>query len=193
MIARPDPICPMKRLILILFGLLLMFYVPDIRARCDDSDECKILNDMQRVVSNSRIGAQQTLQKLYSSHRGWDCFLKRVGRADSFWLPLAIKLFAEADAGAREMLGLAFGEALANDPAYVLKTVSPVVDLRKICGTPDIDDDRFNSYEGAISEIDKRIRAVRQVGDVMTGRAREDCLQILEASKEHLVDFFERK
>jgi len=183
----------MKFLVLILFGLHLMFSVPGVWAECSRFQGCDLLEDMRRSIVDTKMSAHEAVQMLYSSRRGWDCFLKRVGKADHTWLQIAASLYSGADAGTKEMLGLAFGEGLSHDPVHVLRTVYPVVNLQKVCGVPDIDDNRFDSYENAVREIERRIDAVRKADDPSIGKVRRDCLQILEASKGRIAVFFERK
>ena len=54
------------------------------------------------------------------------------------------------------MLELAVGEALEHRPADVLRIALPMFGIN-VCGGPDVDDPRFDSYECSIAAIDARI------------------------------------
>lgn len=138
----------------------------------------------------SASGAHRTLEVIYADSARWEQVLSSVELGDPKWLKVANQLRTGADAGPAEQLELAVGEALAHQPKNVLQISVPTFTLESVCGGPDVDDQRFNSYELSIRAIEDRKARLRGVTDTKLIPNRDRCLGLLEKSKIRITQFF---
>lgn len=108
-------------------------------------------------------GAMVIVSELYADHKAWHSVLQKIASGDESWLRVANALRAGTDAGASEMLTLAVGEALEHNPNNVFRIASKAFRVSAICGGPDVDDVRYNSYELSMNAINLRIDKVAAV------------------------------
>ena len=142
------------------------------------------------VVSIRESGASKTLQRLYRNHDKWDEFLSRVANGDRESLVVAIQLYEVSDGGSAEQIELAAGEALEHQPRVVFEIAGPVIGIEAICGGPDVDDERYDSYERSMAAIERRIGMVSAVADPRFASARDQCVHELQTSKSGIARFF---
>jgi hypothetical protein len=136
------------------------------------------------------------LQALYSDPEAWVSALGGIATGTPDWLRVAELLRPASDAGASEQL--AVGEALGSNPSTVLswlvaQQVPNHYEVPFVCGGLDVDDDRFNGFELALAEVNRRIRAVEQVTEPALQPVRDQCLTELRESPGHLRRFFGRQ
>lgn len=135
-------------------------------------------------------GARATLGAIYGDPAAWPALLSAVASGGAEWLAVANALHAAADAGPSEQLTLAVGEALGHQPQQVLSTCPGEFGLAALCGGPDVDDPRFNSYDRSMAAIAARQRALRVVSEARLLSARDSCITTLESSKAGIARFF---
>lgn len=117
--------------------------------------------------------------------------LRGISTGERDWLTIANRLHPVSDAGAAEQLELAVGEALEHRPANVLRISVPVFGLG-VCGGPDVDDPRYDSYELSMRAIDKRKAAVRGVRDADLRPARDGCTSELDSARTGIAKSYGR-
>lgn len=61
-----------------------------------------------------------------------------------------------------------------------------------ICGGPDVDDPRFDSYKLSMSAIARRLRMVRAVYDEALIPTRDSCVAELEKTRAEVARFYGR-
>lgn len=66
-------------------------------------------------------GAQTIVSELYADSAVWYSVLREIASGDETWLNAAVALRSGADAATSEMLSLAVGEALENNPKQVFE------------------------------------------------------------------------
>ncbi len=135
-------------------------------------------------------GAMAIVSELYGNDKAWHSVLQKIASGDESWLRAAIALRNGADAGASEMLALAVGEALEHNPENALKIASQAFGLKEICGGPDVDDVRYDSYDRAMKAINLRIEKVSAAKDRSLKKICKECIHYLEASKKSISDFY---
>ena len=135
-------------------------------------------------------GAFGALQQIYENDHSWPELLHGIATGTKSWLSIAKTLRAVSDAGASEQLDLAVGEALEHRPENVLRFAVPAFSLEAVCGGPDVDDARFDSYELSIRAITKRKEMVRRIDAPALRRPRNRCIQELEKSKAGIAYFY---
>ncbi len=113
-----------------------------------------------------------------------------VARGDVEWLQIAVRLRAASDAEAIEQMELAVGEALERQPTNVLKIAVPGFDLEAVCGGPDVDDARYDSFELSMEAIDRRMAKVAEITETSLVAIRDACLKKLEDSRKGIADFY---
>lgn len=149
-----------------------------------------------------KFGAKIVLSEAYYDKTGWKQVLAGISTGNPEWLKIASVLRGASEAGASEELTLALGEALGNRPLDVLRFLiksgmpaqpvkAGVFDVDSLCRGVDIDDDRFNSTELALREIDKRKQALSGVTDPELKNMRDTCIRKLEASKTAISRYFQ--
>ena len=95
------------------------------------------------------------------------------------------------DAGSSEMLSLAIAEALEHNPENVFKFTLNSFEINLICGGPDVDDQRYDSYDLSIKAINKRIKKVSSVKDKDLKEKCKECLRHLSEAKKPIGNFFQ--
>ncbi len=147
-------------------------------------------NPKQIINEIDKRGAKQIVFELYQDQETWYSVLRKIGTGEESWLKVATALRSGSDAGASEMLTLAVGEALEHKPAVVFKIALQAFELRDICSSPDVDDERYNSYELSIRSVNIRIDKVAAITNQGMKDISNKCIQYLEDSKEHLARFY---
>ena len=138
-------------------------------------------------------GAKAVVIELTRHWNVWDSICDNVATGDEAWLKAAAALQAGTDAGSSEMVYLALGEALEYSPERVFKIVANTFNLQFICGCPDVDNARYNSYELSMKAINLRIKKVTAVKDRSLGKTSEECIRYLEESKKSVAEFYQVK
>jgi hypothetical protein len=134
-------------------------------------------------------GAEKTLSSIYEAQSQWSQLLAGVATGRREWLAVAARLRKVSDAGASEQLDLAVGEALEHRPKNVLSIAIPVFGI-KVCGAPDVDDSRYDSYALSLAAIKRRKELVADVTDPSFKRPRERCLSELDNAKHDIARFY---
>ena len=135
-------------------------------------------------------GAKETVKKLYGNPNAWNGLLLNIASGKREWLNMAVQLKAGADAGISGMLKFAVGEALENAPELVLQVAADGFSLEDICGSPDVDDVRFSTYEKALESITRRIEALEEIRNQEIGKKRQYCIEKLKESISRLQQFY---
>jgi hypothetical protein len=138
-------------------------------------------------------GAAVALKALYGDPASWAFVLRRISSGDSEWFDVAESLRRVSDAGTSEQLDHAAGEALGTNPALILGRATGPFHLSDLCEAPDHDDQRFETLERALSELDRRISALERLGDPGLSLVRDDCLASLRGAEQELRRFFTAK
>jgi hypothetical protein len=172
-----------------LFVLLSVLVFPGM-AWEEDLGTLSVSAAMERIKSK---GVSKALETFYENKKDWQAFLAGVGSGDEKWLNVAIQLKGATDAGTSEQLDLAVGEALEHSPANVFKIAFPVFIIEMVCAGPDIDDERYSSYDLAMGAIKKRIRMVETITVPTLQSSKLRCVQHLEASKDGIAHFYGNK
>jgi hypothetical protein len=116
--------------------------------------------------------------------------LKQVATGRTPWLDVALTLRPGASPPMALLLQYAVGEALGHAPENVLRiSGDDTFPLLDVCGVPDTDDFRFDTYEKAKDEIDRRKKKVATVSAGLKKPANE-CLDYLAQADAYLVQFF---
>lgn len=137
------------------------------------------------------IGPKKVCNTLYDDEENWNSLLRNIASGDKKWLKVAVSLKEGSDAGSSEMLSLAVGEALENNPENVLKIALERFEINVICGGPDVDDKRYDSYELSIKAINKRIKKVSSIKDKRLQDIRIECLRHLSDAKSGIAKFYQ--
>lgn len=141
----------------------------------------------------NKRGARGIVAELYSHPNEWNAVLRNIASGDKSWLRVAVALHPGSDAGSSEMLTNSVGKALENAPENVFKIASKEFQLSSICGAPDLDDDRYNSYTLAINAIDLRQNKISTIANPELSKLGKKCIQLLEASKADVKSFYDAK
>jgi hypothetical protein len=142
---------------------------------------------IQRIATS---GAKSVVDSMYQNGEEWRQVVAGVATGDEAWLNVAVKLRPGTDAGTAEQLILSIGEALGHRPLSVLKITAPVLGIKKICGGPDVDDVRFDSYALSIKEIDTRTKILGSITDLNFVMLRDKCISELNDSKLGIASFY---
>lgn len=174
----------------IIIVLLLLINVSIVIADMDKgNDNLEInANDLSNVLTTEC--PKTIINNLYHNTNVWNSILRNIATGKLEWINVAVNLKKWSDAAASEMLNLSVGEALGHAPEYVLLEATKVFKLDDICNCPDIDDDRFATYDKALQAIEQRIMALEKVDSEELVNGREYCIQKLQESKSHLRQFF---
>ena len=145
-----------------------------------------------RDVENSiaTTGARQTLQRIYEDKGQWTALLAGIATGEPVWLNLAKQLRRVSDGGASEQIDLAAGEALEHRPADVLTLVADEFGLPQVCGGPDVDDPRFDSYDLSMAAIQRRLEMLHSIHDGGLAAKRAGCISELEKAKTGIAHFY---
>jgi hypothetical protein len=138
-------------------------------------------------------GARAVVSELYDDQNVWQSMLQKIASGNLAWLKVAVALHPVSDAGSSEMLTLAVGEALENDPKNVFKIALGSFKLGNICSGPDVDDARYDSYELSMKAINRRIKKVAAIKDQSLMNTSKECTQYLEKSRKGIAQFYEIK
>jgi hypothetical protein len=138
----------------------------------------------------SSVGAKPALAEIYADQTTWHRVIAGIASGETAWIKVSVELHRVSDAGASEQLELAVGEALGHRPLSVLKVAIPAFGIARVCGGPDVDDDRYNSYALSAKVIEKRKRMVRTISDPSLRAMRDKCLGSLEESKLGIARFY---
>lgn len=138
----------------------------------------------------AKNGANKTVELMYADHKEWGSILVNIASGKSDWVKVATLLYQGSDGGSAEMLVLSLGEALEHSPKTVFENTKSIISLRNVCGSPDIDLDKYNSRVKAISAIKRRQNMVKKVKDGGLLSAKKECLGYLELAKKSVSDFF---
>jgi hypothetical protein len=136
-------------------------------------------------------GAGAVVSKLYGDSNVWHSIMKKIATGERSWLEIAVALHPGSDAGSSEMLTLAVGEALEHNPINVFQIAPKSFQLSFICGGPDVDDHRYDSYELTMKTINRRIRKVTAIKDQALMNTSKECMRYLEESKKGIAKFYE--
>ncbi len=139
------------------------------------------------------LGAGPTLQAIYDNDDKWSQLLAGIATGTKEWLCISNQLHPASDAGSSEQLGLAVGEALEHSPENVLSLAITEFGVWRVCGEPDVDDDRFNSYKLSMAAIDKRLKMVQSVKNKSLRQVRDSCLARLEEARVSITQFYGTK
>jgi hypothetical protein len=134
-------------------------------------------------------GASATVFQLYEDNSLWSALLKNIENGKPAWLKVASVLRGGSDAGASEQLVLAVGEALEHNPEAVLEITVSLMGIG-ICGAPDVDDSRYDSYALSIAAIERRKAMVAKVLRPDLESLRGKCMQELELAKKGIGQFY---
>lgn len=138
----------------------------------------------------SKRGARIVASELYADPAMWNSVLRSIATGSKLWLKVAVVLHSGADAAISEMLSLAVGEALENAPENVFRFALPEFQLKTICGGPDVDDKRYDSYERAIAAIKRRQNKTSALVYPELKKLGRQCIQELEKSKAGVAKFY---
>jgi hypothetical protein len=136
------------------------------------------------------VGAKTTLIELYRDETRWLVVLRGIAGGTSEWFAVAEALRPVSDGHQAEALDAAVGEALARNAGLILSRATGPFFLSAICGAPDVDDSRFDKYDKAVAELNRRIRGVERTSDPALATLRNDCLSALRQSERELRRFF---
>jgi hypothetical protein len=136
-------------------------------------------------------GAGAVVFKLYDDSNTWNYILKKIATGDRSWLGIAVALHPGSDAGSSEMLTLAVGEALEHNPLNVFQIAPKDYQLSFICSGPDVDDNRYDSYELSMKAINLRIKKVAAIKEPSLMNMSKECISFLEESKKGIAQFYE--
>lgn len=81
------------------------------------------------------------------------------------------------------------GEALGNNPVYVLDKAVPTFDLLSICSSPDPDFSSFVTYDDATKEWDRRLKALAGVKRTGLRDKVQKCQTYLENDEPQEANF----
>jgi hypothetical protein len=75
------------------------------------------------------------------------------------------------------MLDSAIGEAIEISPEKVFQLTQNVFKLNQICGSPDIDNNKYSTYEKAEATVERRIESVKKVDNKALIKLRDGCIK----------------
>jgi hypothetical protein len=171
----------------------IILCIPALLFAEDKLQTTNLMDPAALMESIATRGSRVVLNDLYSNTSEWLALLRHVATGDAAWLRVASALYPVTDAGAAEMLPLAVGEALGNNPINVFQIASKTFELKLICGGPDVDDSRFDSYELSMKAIDQRIQKIRTIKDQTLTEMTTECIKYLEESKKDIARFYQVK
>lgn len=144
----------------------------------------------KRVQSD---GAQALVTHLYEKPEDWTTVRQSIAVGSARWLSLGVALYRGADGGAKSMLAASLGESLETSASSMLRVATQEnLSTDVFCIAPDVDDDRFGTYEAAMQSINARISAVTRVAAPELAATRSTCLRSLTNSQAQLAKFFGR-
>lgn len=141
---------------------------------------------LERIAKN---GPRVTAAQIYGDPMQWRAVLTGIATGSKWWLNAAVGLRSGSDAGASNQIDLAIGEALEHHPQWVLEVAVPAIGYKSICGGPDVDDARYNSFSLSMKAIEKRKSMLRAVSGVEAHSAGE-CLRNLNDAVPGIEHFY---
>jgi len=138
----------------------------------------------------SKRSPRSVVSELYAQPETWYMVLQNIATGSESWLRVAVALRAGSDAGASEMLTRSVGEALENSPESVFLIALPEFNLESICGPPDIDDVRYDTYERAMQALKNRQSRILAIKNPELVNISKQCDHFLEQSKNNVERFF---
>ena len=136
-------------------------------------------------------GSRCLLEKYFNDWESWQKVLQKIASGRQEWLEIAVVLKKHSDAGMSETLIHAVGEALENEPELVLTITAEEYPLKNICSGPDIDDERYSTYDAALTAIRKRIDALTAIDNKTLEMKRANCIEQLKTAVTHMKRFFD--
>jgi hypothetical protein len=150
--------------------------------------------DVDKLIEQvNSEGAVIVINSLYSDDEVWQLCLDNIATANHKWIQLAVLLRPHSDAGISNMLDSAIGEAIEISPEKVFQLTQNVFKLNQICGSPDIDNNKYSTYEKAEATVERRIESVKKVDNKALIKLRDGCIKELETSIPKLKHYFETK
>ncbi len=168
-------------LVCVIFGPRSVLAVENIKYYADPKEVIK-----ETTTRSARV----VVSELYSHPNEWKIVLRNIASGNKSWLKVAVALHPGSDAGSSEMLTLSVGEALENAPANVFKIALKEFQLDSVCGSPDVDDVRYNSYDLATKAISLRQEKVSTITDPKLRELGKKCIKMLEKSKSEIKRFY---
>ena len=142
------------------------------------------------VCEKNRIYNERMLHSIYSDEDKWNSLINDIESGDEENLARAIMLWRVSEAGSYEELSYAFGEALKNNPQYLLGGNLDEVEVESICRGPDIDSGIYNTYEIVSEEIDRLISFLAATNIKGSQKYKVACLKSLRSSYKGYQRFF---
>ncbi len=133
------------------------------------------------------MGPKREVERLWESDSLWLIILKAISNGSAEWLDVADALRPGSDAGSSEELSFAIGDALEYNAEDILKRYGM---NKNVCGAPDIDDPKYNTYAKAVRAINIRIQKIQAVTDIKLNESKDSCLGSLNESLPGLQRFF---
>jgi hypothetical protein len=155
----------------------------------DGPKKIRIL-DVDRQIQT--VGITNEIAYLQANRDQWHQLLSSIGKGESGWISIGLKLKDSADGSASETLTLAFGEALEHNPSELFNQIGSMDFITSICGGPDVDDPKYGSLELSMRAIEKRISNVRSLRKKQFELKRAECLDELQKSKDGMRSFFQK-
>lgn len=156
---------------------------PDFTAQNIDAAE------LRRMIKE--MGARKTVNKLYRDKAIWIQIKEEIATGKKEWVEVATLLYPGSDAGTAEMIDNALGEALKNAPDLVLRMISDPDRLEVICGSINVDEQKFSTLRKSIDEVEERIRVLSRVKDPKLEASAKRCIAQLEQLIQSLHKYFE--
>jgi hypothetical protein len=137
-------------------------------------------------------GIRNEVDSMYLDGVKWRNLLKNISKADSAWISIGLILSDSSDAAAAESIHQAFGESLERDPSRILGQIDSAGYIYGVCGGPDVDDPKYNSYERAMKAIEKRTLKLKALKKIEFQSKIETCIEELEKSKRGIRKFYRK-
>jgi hypothetical protein len=134
-----------------------------------------------KVESPRAVAAQ-----LFADESAWAAIEAGVGSGERQWLEVGSRLWRGCDAGVCYGLSLAFGDALAKNPAGVLAVTGEGLSARDACSTyGTLSDTPGETLQQALAAIALREKGVQAIREPKLTSQRQACLLELRALREH--------
>jgi hypothetical protein len=183
----------MKNFIVIISVILSFFIYSFPQASEKDNTADKNIVSSEIIHKIKKEGAHKVVNELYEDESKWDELLRNVASGDKSWLEVATYLRQGTDAGATEMLDIAVGGALENNPRAVLLITLNVFQVWEICNGPDVvNNEKYDTFKKAKDAVERRIRALNTITDENLIEKRNLCIKELNKSVPHLQNYFEK-
>jgi 5,10-methylenetetrahydrofolate reductase len=163
-----------------------------IGSACEADTQAKLdVDSLEKRIQSD--GAQRVVSQIYGRPDDWNKLRHNIASGNVRWLALATALYSGADGGAKNMLAASFGESLETAASSTLRVAArEKMSTDVFCIAPDVDDDRYSTYESAMQSLQNRISAVTSVAGPELATARTACLHSLTDSQTQIAKFFGR-